>query len=73
MLTFLAAFVVTVIATRVYLELANYPQIGNSVLHVAGALWGGLLLLAAVLLPMGLANRWAIQADALLGEYLRST
>jgi hypothetical protein len=66
-LTFLVAFAVTVIATRVYLELANYPQIGNSVLHIAHALWGGLLLFVAVLLPLGLANRWAIQASALLG------
>ncbi len=55
------------IATRFYLELAGYPQIGNSLLHIAHALWGGLLLLVAVLLPLGLANRWAIQASALLG------
>jgi hypothetical protein len=66
-LTFLVAFAVTVIATRVYLELADYPQLGNSVLHIAHALWGGLLLFVAVLLPLGLANRWAIQASALLG------
>jgi hypothetical protein len=66
-LTFLVAFAVTVIATRVYLELADYPQIGNSVLHIAHALWGGLLLFVAVLLPLGLANRWATQASALLG------
>jgi hypothetical protein len=66
-LTLLVAFALTVIATRVYLELANYPQIGNSVLHIAHALWGGLLLFVAVLLPLVLTNRWAIQASALLG------
>jgi hypothetical protein len=66
-LTCLVAFVLTVIATRVYLELADYPQLGNSVLHIAHALWGGLLLFIAVLLPLALANRWAIQASALLG------
>jgi hypothetical protein len=66
-LIFLVAFAVTVIATRVYLESADYPQLGNSVLHIAHALWGGLLLFVAVLLPLGLANRWAIQASALLG------
>ncbi len=38
----------TVIATRVYLELTGYPQLGNSVLHIAHALWGGLLLIIAV-------------------------
>jgi hypothetical protein len=67
LLTSLVAFAVTVIATRVYLELAGYPQLGNSVLHIAHALWGGLLLFVAVLLPLALANRWAIQASALLG------
>jgi hypothetical protein len=66
-LTFLVAFAFTVIATRVFLEMAGYPQLGNSVLHIAHALWGGLLLFVAVLLPLGLANRWAIQASALLG------
>ena len=67
MLTSLVAFAVTVVVTRVYLELAGYPQLGNSVLHIAHALWGGLLLFVAVLLPLTLANRWAIQASALLG------
>ncbi len=38
MLTSLVAFAVTVIATRVFLELSGYPQIGNDVLHIAHAL-----------------------------------
>jgi predicted nucleic acid-binding protein len=66
-LTSLVAFAVTVIVTRVYLELTGYPQIGNDVLHFAHALWGGLLLIIAVFLPLAFANRWAIQASALLG------
>jgi len=66
-LTSLVAFAVTVIATRVFLELTGYPQIGNSVLHFAHALWGGLLLIVAVFLPLAYANRWAIQASAVLG------
>ncbi len=67
LLTSLAAFAVTVIATRLFLELTGYPQIGNEVLHIAHALWGGLLLIVGVLLPIAFANRWAIQASALLG------
>ena len=63
----LVAFAVTVIFTRIFLQLTGFPQIGNSVLHIAHALWGGLLLFIAVLLPLTLANRWAIQASALLG------
>jgi hypothetical protein len=36
------------------------------VLHIAHALWGGLFLFVAVLLPLALANRWAIEISALL-------
>ena len=39
----LTAFALTVVVTRVFLELAGYPQVGNSVLHIAHAIWGGLL------------------------------
>jgi len=62
----LVAFAVTVIGVRVFLQLTGFPQIGNSVLHIAHALWGGLLLFVAVLLPLAFANRWAIEASALL-------
>ena len=67
LLTSLVAFAATVIVTRAFLELSGYPQIGNDVLHIAHALWGGLLLFVAALLPLALANRWALQASALLG------
>jgi hypothetical protein len=65
-LTSLIAFGVTVIAVRIFLQLTGFPQIGGRVLHIAHALWGGLLLFIAVLLPLLLANRWALQASALL-------
>jgi hypothetical protein len=63
----LVAFAITVIATRAFLQLTGFPQIGNSVLHIAHALWGGLLLILAAYLPLAFANRWAIQASAVLG------
>lgn len=62
----LVAFGVTVIAVRVFLQMTGFPQIGNTVLHIAHALWGGLLLFIAVLLPLLLINRWVIQVSALL-------
>ena len=67
LLASLVAYALTVIVTRVYLEAAGFPQLGTSVLHIAHALWGGLLLFVAALLPLALANRWAIQASAVLG------
>jgi hypothetical protein len=66
LLTSLVAFGVTVISVRLFLQLTGFPQIGNSVLHIAHALWGALLLFIAVLLPLILSNRWAIQLSALL-------
>ena len=62
----LAGFAGSVIVTRLFLALTGYPQIGNSVLHIAHALWGALLLLVAVLLPLLLANGWAFTVSALL-------
>jgi hypothetical protein len=66
LLTSLVAFAASVILTREFLQLTGFPQIGNSVLHIAHALWGGLLLFIAVLLPLAFANRWAFQASAVL-------
>ena len=66
LLTSLVVFGVTVIFTRLFLQLTGFPQLGNSVLHIAHALWGGLVLFVAVLLPLAFANRWALQASAIL-------
>jgi len=62
----LASFGLTVAATRIFLQLAGYPQVGNSILHIAHAIWGGLLLFVAVLVTLILANRWAFTVSALL-------
>ena len=62
----LTCFGLTVAVTRVYLELTGYPQIGNSVLHFAHALWGGLLLFLATLVTLILANGWAFTLSAAL-------
>lgn len=66
MLLSLVSFASTVILTRLFLQLAGYPQLGNSQLHIAHVLWGGLLLFIASLLPLILANRWAYNTAAVL-------
>ena len=67
-LTLLAvAFGVTVILTRVYLALTGYPQIGNATLHIAHALWGGLLLAIAVGIVLQFSNVRLLPRAALLG------
>jgi hypothetical protein len=62
----LLGFAASVILTRLFLELTGYPQVGNSELHIAHVLWGGLLLFVASLLPLVLANRWVYKVSALL-------
>ncbi|MGD8490681.1 MAG: hypothetical protein PVJ23_09655 [Anaerolineae bacterium] len=66
LLIMLVAFAGAVIATRLFLELTGYPQLGNSVLHIAHALWGGLLLILAALIPLVVANHWARILSAVL-------
>ena len=62
----LVSFGATVVLVRLFLELTGFPQLGNRTLHIAHALWGGLLLFIAALLPLIFANRWTYTAGALL-------
>jgi hypothetical protein len=70
LLLLLTSFALSVLLTRGFLEWAGYPQIGNSELHIAHVLWGGLLLFIAALLPILFSNRniyWIIALLAGLG------
>lgn len=63
----LFSFAISITLTRLFLELTGYPQLGNSELHIAHVLWGGLLLFIASLLPLLYANRWVYTMGAILG------
>ena len=54
----LISFAISVSLTRLLLYLTGYSQLGNSELHIAHVLWGGLFLFVAVLLPILFANRF---------------
>ncbi|MFV2064663.1 MAG: hypothetical protein ACC726_14310, partial [Chloroflexota bacterium] len=62
----IAAFAVTVAGVRWYLDLAGYPTIGGGELHFAHALWGGLALIVAALLPLMFVGRRALTISAVL-------
>lgn len=62
----LISFAISVIVTRTFLQMTGYPQLGGATLHIAHVLWGGLLLFIASLLPLILANRWALNLSAIL-------
>jgi hypothetical protein len=59
LLVTLISFAGSVTLTRLFLALTGYPQLGGGELHIAHALWGGLLLFMAALVPLMFANRWA--------------
>ena len=47
---FLVAAVAALLLIRAFLALTGYPQLGSANLHIAHMLWGGLLMLAALML-----------------------
>jgi hypothetical protein len=62
----LICFAATVITVRWFLSMTGYPRLGGGELHIAHVLWGGLLLFAAALAPLVIANRWAADLGAVL-------
>jgi hypothetical protein len=67
LILFMASFGITVIFTRVFLELTGYPQVGDSTFHIAHVLWGGLLLFIAMLLLLLFSNTYVLWVGALAG------
>ena len=66
MLMMVVAFAITVVGTRLYLDLSGYPQLGNSTFHFAHALWGGLLQVIAAILMLIYLNEWIFSLAAVL-------
>jgi hypothetical protein len=63
---FLVAAVSTVLLGRWLLDLTGYPRLGGSGLHVAHLLWGGLLMLLALLLMLLFLDRRVQYAAAVV-------
>ncbi len=64
---FLVSAVSAVLAIRIYLRLANYPQVGGASLHIAHMLWGGLLMLVALLVLLAYLGRSSRRVAAFVG------
>ncbi|MDV3124970.1 hypothetical protein M1247_08605 [Mycobacterium sp. 21AC1] len=47
---FVLIAIATILITRLYLQLTGYPQIGGGNLHIAHALWGGALMMLALVI-----------------------
>jgi hypothetical protein len=65
--TFLIAAVVSVLGVRFFLGLTGFPRIGGGGLHIAHMLWGGGLMLLALLLLLAYLGERIRTVAAILG------
>jgi hypothetical protein len=63
----LVSAVVAVLVTRLFLSLTGYPRIGGAGLHLAHLLWGGLLMLVAMVLVLSVLGKRAKRWSAVVG------
>jgi hypothetical protein len=65
--TLLVCGVATILIVRTELWLTNYPQLGGRGLHIAHLLWGGLLMLAALVIALAFVIATTRQIAAVIG------
>jgi hypothetical protein len=65
--TFLVSSVLMILIIRLQLFLTHYPQLGGGKLHIAHLLWGGLLMLIALVMLVSFIGRSTLFAGAVLG------
>ena len=64
---FFVAAVVAVLLIRAWLEITGYPQIGGGGLHIAHMLFGGFMMMAAIVIMLVYLGRRARLIAAILG------
>lgn len=64
---FVLIAIATILLTRLYLELTGYPQVGGGDLHIAHALWGGTLMMFALVTGWLLIGAGARVAAVVMG------
>ena len=64
---FLVSAVSAVLVIRGYLRLTNYPKVGGESLHIAHMLWGGLLMVAALLVLLAFIGESSRRLAAFVG------
>lgn len=64
---FLVSAVTGLLSIRLYLQLAGYPQIGHGGLHVAHMLFGGLFMLASLIMLLGYVGQRVQRLAAIVG------
>ncbi|MBA3890848.1 MAG: hypothetical protein H0X64_09960 [Gemmatimonadaceae bacterium] len=64
---FIVSGIAAVLLIRFYLHITGYRQIGGGTLHIAHMLWGGLLMMAGIILLLAYIGRGVRLWGALLG------
>lgn len=64
---FFVSAVAAVLGIRFWLQVTGYPRIEGHGLHIAHMLWGGLLMLAAILVLLSYLDRASVRQAAVLG------
>lgn len=65
--TFFIASITSILVIRLFLAATGYPQLGGQGLHIAHMLWGGLLMMIALVLLLAFIGRHIAFSAALLG------
>jgi hypothetical protein len=66
---FLVSAVAAILGIRLFLGLTGYPQLGGPQLHIAHMLWGGLLMLAAIVILFSFLSRASKRLATVLGGF----
>lgn len=64
---FLLGAVSSLLLVRFYLHITGYPQIGSGGLHIAHMLWGGALMLVALVIALSFLGARAQRLTAFIG------
>jgi hypothetical protein len=64
---FIVSAVGMILIIRMILRLTGYPQMGGRHLHIAHMLWGGLLMMASLILMQSVILPWARRVGAFIG------
>ena len=64
---FLVSAITSLLLVRFYLYITGYPQLGNGSLHIAHMLWGGLLMMAAIVITLSFLGIKSRQLAAVIG------
>ena len=67
--TFMVSAVVAILGIRFFLHITGYPQIGGGKLHIAHMLWGGLLMLVALIIAISFLSKTSDTIAAIIGGF----